>query len=524
MLAVLGALLTASAAIIAPPPAPAAAADGTTIDGRFSGSGMLRAGTVTRLRVAGRGGVPSGAAAVVLNVVATGARGPGYLTVFRCDAPRPLAASLNLEAGATVGNAVVAGIDTAGDVCLYSLVATNVVVDVNGYLTAGSGYRSLQPARLLDSRPGEPTIDGSSAGGGRLRAGSVTRLRVAGRGGVPSGARAVVLNVVATGARGSGYLTVFRCDGPRPLAASLNYERGATVGNAVVAGVDGDGDVCLYSLAATHVVVDVGGSLGATSGYGSVQPARLLDSRPGEPTVDGKFSRGGLVRAGSVTKLRVRGRGGVPGGARAVVLNVVATGARGSGYLTVFRCDGPRPLAASVNVGPGDTVGNAVVAGVDSAGDVCIYSLVQTHVVVDVNGSFGATSAYRSLQPARLFDSRPATLAAKADDYSRLLLDEYRVAHGLPPFTEDPAMSAYAAGWSGEMARTGFRHGTSSWAENIGFWPSPSMTPLQIAEGFHRLWVASAPHRANMLDPGRSFVGVGLYHDGSGWYGTHVFR
>ena len=58
------------------------------------------------------------------------------------------------------------------------------------------GYTSLQPARLLDTRTGSPTIDNAFAGGGALGQAGVVNLTVVGRGNVPAtGVGAVVLNV-----------------------------------------------------------------------------------------------------------------------------------------------------------------------------------------------------------------------------------------------------------------------------------------------------------------------------------------
>ncbi|MGZ4739645.1 MAG: M4 family metallopeptidase, partial [Ilumatobacteraceae bacterium] len=81
----------------------------------------------------------------------------------------------------------------------------------------------------------------------------------------------------------------------------------------------------------------------------SLLPARLLESRSGLSTVDGLFNGVGLRGAGSVTALRVVGRGGVAGDAVAVVLNVTVTEAQGAGYVTVFPCGGGVPTASSLD-------------------------------------------------------------------------------------------------------------------------------------------------------------------------------
>jgi hypothetical protein len=147
-------------------------------------------------------------------------------------------------------------------VCLYNAqAATDLLADVNGYFPAGSGYESLQPGRLLDTRnPGGSTADGQFQAQGALAAENELVLQVAGRAGVPDGASAAVLNVTVTGAQGAGFLTAWPCDEPRPNASSLNFVEGQTVPNAVVVKLSAAGTVCLYNAqAATDLLADVNG-------------------------------------------------------------------------------------------------------------------------------------------------------------------------------------------------------------------------------------------------------------------------
>ena len=160
---------------------------------------------MTAVAVAGRAGVPVGAAAVVLNVTVVGPQGGGYVTVFPCGSALPLASNVNVDgAGQTVANAVIAKVGVGGSVCVYTSNATHLVVDVSGFFPAGSAVGALSPARVLDSRPGSGTVDGQLAGIGVRAAGSVTAVAVAGRAGVPAGAAAVVLNVTVVGPQGGG--------------------------------------------------------------------------------------------------------------------------------------------------------------------------------------------------------------------------------------------------------------------------------------------------------------------------------
>jgi hypothetical protein len=136
-------------------------------------------------------------------------------------------------------------------------------------------------------------------------------------------------------------------------------------------------------------VAGPGGPAGPTgTGYESLVPARLFDSRAPGLTVDGLLSGGGRVAAGSVTEVAVAGRGGVPGGAGAVVLNVTVVDALDAGFATVFPCGGAVPNASNLNVTSGQTVPNAVVSKVGAGGSVCVFSSVGAHLLVDVNGAF----------------------------------------------------------------------------------------------------------------------------------------
>ena len=120
-----------------------------------------------------------------------------------------------------------------------------------------------------------------------------------------------------------------------------------------------------------------------------VLPGRVLESRSGNPgfvTVDGLFEGVGRTGAGRVAEVKVTGRAGVPEDAEAVFLNVVAVGPSGPGYLTVFPCGMTPPLAANVNYGTGGVAANAVFAKVGVGGKVCVFTLAETDLVIDVNG------------------------------------------------------------------------------------------------------------------------------------------
>jgi hypothetical protein len=232
-----------------------------TVDGAFEGIGRRAAGSVTELTVAGRGGVPVDAGSVMLNVTAVLPDAAGFLTVFPCGEDRPNASNVNYQAGDVVPNAVLAKIGADGKVCVFTLAAVDVVVDVNGFVPFDGAFGTVVPARLLETRSGSgnTTVDGTFEGIGRLTAGSVTELMVVGRGGVLDGAGSVMLNITAILPDAPGFLTVYPCGGDRPNTSNVNYRPGDVVPNAVLAKIGAGGKVCVYTLAAVDVVVDVNG-------------------------------------------------------------------------------------------------------------------------------------------------------------------------------------------------------------------------------------------------------------------------
>ena len=361
-----------------------------TIDGKAQGIGRRTAGTVTALNVTGRGGVPANADAVILNVTAVSPTAAGYLTVYPCGTARPLASNVNYTAGQVIPNSVLAKIGTAGKVCIFTLAATDIVIDVNGYVPDGASPSTVVPARVLETRSGPAfqTIDGKAQGIGRRTAGTVTALNVTGRGGVPANADAVILNVTAVSPTAAGYLTVYPCGTARPLASNVNYTAGQVIPNSVLAKIGTAGKVCIFTLAATDIVIDVNGYVPDGASPSTVVPARVLETRSGPAfqTIDGKAQGIGRRTAGTVTALNVTGRGGVPANADAVILNVTAVSPTAAGYLTVYPCGTARPLASNVNYTAGQVIPNSVLAKIGTAGKVCIFTLAATDIVIDVNG------------------------------------------------------------------------------------------------------------------------------------------
>lgn len=277
---------------------------------------------------------------------------------------------------------------------------------------SGIGYTPLTPGRILDTRPGETTIDGVAQGGGVVGQGETLNLVVTGRAGVPAtGVSAVVLNVTAVDQTRQSFLTVFPAGAPRPLASNLNPNPGIIEPNLVIAKVGAGGEISIYNnTGSVNLVADVEGWFPLPLGpaYAPLAPARVLDTRPGNVTVDGVAAGGGNLTAGSTIDLTVTGRGGVPStGVGAVVLNVTAVDQTARSFVTVFPTGSPRPNSSDLNPNPGVTAPNLVIAMVGAGGQVSIYNNAgEVNLVADVQGWFPSGPAYTSLTPARLLETR----------------------------------------------------------------------------------------------------------------------
>jgi NlpC/P60 family len=332
----------------------------------------VAAGATLELPLAGQAGVPAtGADAVVVTLTVTEPEAPGFVTAWPCGAARPDVSNVNFVAGATIPNLATVALGTAGTICLFASATTNVVVDVSGWYGAGDNRAaSVVPSRIADTRSAKQ----------KLGAGQVLVVRPTVAPDVPaSGVHAVALNVTATEPEKAGFLTVYPCNQPRPIASNVNYVAGHDTADAAVVGVSAtDGSVCVFSSATTHVVVDVNGWFGplGLARFTAQTPQRLSDTR----ATSGAVSANGVLTVPLPNAL-----------AGVAALNVTVAGARGRGFVTAYPCGTPRPLASNVNFSAGDVVANAAVVPVGAGGAVCLFSSAPTNLVVDLNGTFVAT-------------------------------------------------------------------------------------------------------------------------------------
>ncbi len=340
--------------------------------------------------------VPIDALGLALNVTVTDPAAEGFLTVYPCASGRPLASNVNYRAGQTVPNFVVAAIDPDGFVCIDTLSVTDVVVDLAGYVPAGSPLTMLpSPARFADTRiPGD-------ASGVRLRAGEVRAVPVAGRLGVPSDAAAVVFNATAVDPDRNGFLTAYPCGRPVPRTSTLNFMARTVVPNLVTSAIGTGGAVCFYAIADVDLVADVAAYVPAGGGGVALltAPERIFDTRDG--------TGGPIVPIDlSPRRVQVAGVAGVPVTATAAIVNLTATRAGSAGYLTAFPCDAPAPLASNLNFLAQQNVANAAIVKLSADGALCLRSNTEVDAIADLAGYVGSDSALVPVEPQRIADTR----------------------------------------------------------------------------------------------------------------------
>ncbi len=184
----------------------------------------------------------------------------------------------------------------------------------------------------------------------------------------------------------SAFLTVYPCGSPQPTAANLNSPAGGVVNNLTLARIGTDGTICVFSSAATDLVVDVAAFVPAKGGLLSIVPARLYETRTGLPTIDAKQQATGRIGVNREIQIQTLNRGGIPEGASGIMLNVAAIKPTTGGFFTLYPCGTTRPTAANVNFGAGSVVSNAVFVKLGTGQTACLYSSATSDIAIDAIG------------------------------------------------------------------------------------------------------------------------------------------
>jgi hypothetical protein len=349
-------------------------------------------GQVIEVQVTGTPGamVPTDAATVFLNVTAVDTDADGFITVYPCGSARPVASNFNPLGGTITHNLVAAKVGTGGKVCIYTSTPTDLLVDISGYHPSTAKFVSTLPQRVLETRT---TETGGQVGyaGAKPVDGQVLTLKVTGVGAaaIPADAKAVFLNVTAVNSSAAGWITAYPCGSPTPGTSNVNLVPGLVRANLVASTIGTGGNVCLFVSKGTDVIADIEGYAPASSSYVSVVPERILETRAS----DGQINYSGSKPiAGQTVELKVTdfGTSMVTEDSGTVLLNLTVTDSAAAGFVTVYACGSPRPLASNINL-TGMTTPELVAAKVGDGGRVCIFTSAETNLVADILGYFPGT-------------------------------------------------------------------------------------------------------------------------------------
>ena len=226
----------------------------------------------------------------------------------------------------------------------------DVVVDLNGWFKTPPGLYPGDPDALFDTRVGNPPYLRDVAKV-KVGPGAPLEVRLTDLPGlVPAtGVGVVSINVTSTQSLADGFVTVSPCT-TTDSVSSVNFQSGDDAANLVLARVSATGTVCFNASAPTDLVVDVNGWFATPSGFTSVNPARVADTRPAHSwPAPRDVPRTALVPGATLTVKLTDLPGLVPAtGVGAVSINVTSTRSTADGFLTVSPC-GSTNVVSNVN-------------------------------------------------------------------------------------------------------------------------------------------------------------------------------
>lgn len=127
--------------------------------------------------------------------------------------------------------------------------------------------------------------------------------------------------------------------------------------------------------------------------------------------------------------------------------------------------------------------------------------------------------------PVSLLGAPAVEAKTSTASYLVARINAVRAQHGLGPLQVRPDLARHARAHSASMSRQQNLFHTASFRV-LCCWSSISenVAVNRTARAAHRSLMSSAPHRANILDPSKRAVGVGVVRAGGMLWVTQVFR
>ncbi|HTZ45053.1 MAG TPA: fibronectin type III domain-containing protein [Jatrophihabitans sp.] len=328
-------------------------ANGRLLDTRNGTGGFstpMPANSVRTVPAVGVAGIPaSGVSAVALTLTVVGAATVGAISVAPGDVATPTGTALVFNPGDSVSNTDLVALHGDGSLHVLSNASANLVIDVQGYFTAGTaiapgGFVPVDQTRIVDTRTGLNVPQS------RVSTGNTITVTAAGLAGVPADAEEIYANIAILNQTSNGYLRTYAADQSPPTTGALGFDN-TTQSESVALPLSSAGAFTIMVGAGGPVdlTVDIQGYFTPGTSSGAFTPAavHLLDTRAA-PTQ--------TLAGGAVLTVSVSGVDGIPGaqdGLTAVALNIRTVQASSNttygGYLRLWPADEDEPNISSVN-------------------------------------------------------------------------------------------------------------------------------------------------------------------------------
>lgn len=360
------------------------------------------ANTWRTIQVSGLAGVPSDGTVGAVALVATVADIPSQAVLYGRPDPTQTATSMGIYGGVDNDNtsfSSVLAVAADGTIQVRTQNAVRLILDVQGYYTSNSsgtapgGFVPVGGKRIVDTRSGLGATKAVIPSGGSVD------VQVTGASGIPAGASAAIVNLIAINTTDTvGYLTPYASGADRP-STSLNYAGGTATSIQSQVALSASGKLTVYNrLSAVNLVVEVQGYFTAQGKSGAAftpGASRLYDSRATGNTAWGK---------NEIRSVSVAGQAGIPAmasGLKAVVLSLtVAHGGVGGGYARVWASGTTEPNPTAINYDFDSIRTNTITVPVGADGKIMLHNLGDTtNFVFDVQGWYANPNTPKVICP-----------------------------------------------------------------------------------------------------------------------------
>jgi PKD domain/Fibronectin type III domain len=316
--------------------------------------------TPRRVQIAGLGGVPADATAVMVNTEVFAPTAAGYVRVTPAGLD-PGVTTQEFAKGQAISNLVAVKLVGGKIQVKVSAGSARILMDVSGYYStkAGTYFAPLPTARVFD---GTATT-------------TPRQVQIAGLGGVPADATAVMVNTEVFAPTAAGYVRVTPA-GLNPGVAVQEFAKGQAISNLVAVKLVGGKIQVKVSAGSARILMDVSGYYSAKAGtyFAPLAPARVFD---GTATTTPR-------------QVQIAGLGGVPADATAAMVNTEVFAPTAAGYVRVTPA-GLNPGVAVQQFAKGQAISNLVAVKLVGGKIQVKVSAGSARILMDVSAYYGGT-------------------------------------------------------------------------------------------------------------------------------------